>query len=40
MVEQSNKFLMKNHEICPIGSASFPEVNATINIVNLFHVFV
>jgi len=31
---------MKNHEICPTSSAPFPEVNAVINIMNLFHVFV
>lgn len=30
MAEQNNKFLMKNHYTCPISSASFPKVNATI----------
>jgi len=34
------KLLMKNHETRAIGSAPFPEVNATINIMNLFYVFV
>jgi hypothetical protein len=29
VVEQNNKFLMKNHKSRPTGSASFPEVNAT-----------
>ena len=29
MVEQSNELLIENHETCPIGSAPFPEVNAT-----------
>ena len=30
MVEQSNELLIENHETYPIGSAPFPEVNATI----------
>jgi len=34
------KLLMKNNEICPTSSATFPEVNSAINIMNLFHVFV
>jgi len=29
MVEQSNELLIENHETCLIGSAPFPEVNAT-----------
>jgi len=40
MVEQSSEAFDENHEICPTGSAPFPEVNASINIMNLFHVFV
>jgi len=27
VVEQSNEFLIENHETCPIGSASFEKVN-------------
>jgi len=29
MAEQSNELLIENHETCPIGSATFLEVNAT-----------
>jgi len=27
MVKQNNEFLMKNHEVYPIGFAPFPKVN-------------
>ena len=31
MAEQNNELLMKNHEISPIGSAPFPEVNVAVH---------
>jgi len=34
------KHLMKNHEICPIGYASFLEVNATIFLIYIFMVII
>ena len=30
VAEQNNELLLKNHQSCPIGSISLPEVNATI----------
>ncbi|KAH1082842.1 hypothetical protein J1N35_022603 [Gossypium stocksii] len=31
VAEQNNELLMKNHGICPIGSAPFPGVNVTVH---------
>jgi len=29
VVEQSNVLLIKNHQLCPTGTMSYPEINAT-----------
>jgi len=40
VAEQINEFLMKNHETCQNGYASFSKVNATIFLIHIFMVIV
>ena len=39
-LNKTMKFLMKNHEIRPTGSASFPRVNVVIFLIYMFMVIV
>jgi len=39
-LNKTMKLLMKNHEVHPIGFASFPKVNATIFLIYIFMVIV